>query len=304
MSRRRGARAAGVHLLHGLLMGSADIVPGVSGGTMALIVGIYERLIHSIRSLAGAAVLLLRGRREEAGARWREVDWVLVLPLGVGVLTALKLGAYVIPPLLERYPEGSRAVFFGLIAASLPIPWRRMVSRRGSHYLLAVAAAVAAFLLVGLPPREVADPPLVAVFFAAAVAICAMILPGVSGSFLLFVMGIYAATLEAVNAMALGYIGVFALGAIIGLGAFSRLLDHLLHHYHDSTMGALVGLMAGSLRALWPWQDADRRLLAPPGDDSLLVALGLAALGFAAVTLLVRLGKVAESRTPLPPGHG
>jgi putative membrane protein len=301
MKERSGIGAVVVHYLQGLLMGGADIIPGVSGGTMALIVGIYERLIHSIRSLAGAAVYLLRGRRTDAGERFRAVHWWLVLPLGAGVLTALVVGASLIPPLLERYPEGSRAIFFGLILGSLAIPWRRIRVVRPVHYAVAGGAALIAFLLVGLPPREVLDPPLIAVFFAAAIAICAMILPGVSGSFLLYVMGIYAATLTALNGRDLTYIAVFGAGAVIGLGSFSRVIDHLLRHRHDVTMAALVGLMGGSLRALWPWQTDDRSLLAPPGDGSTLSALALAALGFALVSLLVHFGNVAERRSaPVP----
>jgi putative membrane protein len=299
--RERGARAAAVHYLQGLLMGSADIIPGVSGGTMALIVGIYERLIASIRNVAGAAISLVRLRGGEARERLAAVEWWLVIPLGLGVLTALKVGAMFIPGLLERYPEGSRALFFGLIAASIPIPWRRRYERRPAHAGVAVGAAVVAFLLVGLPPREVLSPPLIAVFLAAAVAICAMILPGVSGSFLLYVMGIYTATLTALNAMDLTYIVVFAAGAAIGLGAFAKLLDFLLRNHHDTTMAALVGLMAGSLRALWPWQAADRTLLMPPADGSALTALALAVVGFVAVSLLVHFGRAAEHRgTPLP----
>jgi putative membrane protein len=285
-----------VHYLQGLLMGGADVIPGVSGGTMALIVGIYERLIHSIRSLAGSAVYLLRGRRGEAGERFREVDWRLVLPLGAGVLTALVVGARLIPPLLERYPEGSRALFFGLILGSVAIPWKRIGAVKPMHYAIALGFGLAAFLLVGLPPREILNPPLIAVFFAAAIAICAMILPGVSGSFLLFVMGIYGATLQAVNARDLPYIAVFGLGAVIGLGSFSRIIDYLLKHRHDATMAALVGLMAGSLRALWPWQDATRALLAPPADSTLVPALALAFAGFILVTLLVYFGNAAERR--------
>jgi putative membrane protein len=301
---RGGAGSPIVHFLQGLLMGGADIIPGVSGGTMALIVGIYERLIHSIRSLAGAAVYLLRGRRAEARDRFAEVHWRLVLPLGVGILTALITGARFIPPLLERYPEGSRAIFFGLILGSLAIPWKRIEERLPVHYAIAAGAAIAAFLLTGLPPREVTDPPLLAVFFAAAIAICAMILPGVSGSFLLYVMGIYAATLAAVNARDVAYIAVFAAGAVIGLGSFSRIIDHLLRHRHDVTMAALVGLMAGSLRALWPWQDVDRSILGPPADGSAMTAVALAVLGFAAVTALVWFGNVAESRGATEPERG
>ncbi|CAN5847913.1 DUF368 domain-containing protein [soil metagenome] len=304
MKSRTGPRVAVVHYLQGLLMGGADIIPGVSGGTMALIVGIFERLIHSIRALAASVVYTVRGKRLEAGERFRDVHWWLVLPLGAGVLTALVAGAALIPPILERYPEGSRAVFFGLIVGSLAIPWRRMSERLPVHYAIAFGFALVAFILVGLPPREISDPPLIAVFFAAAVAICAMILPGVSGSFLLYVMGLYAATLEALNNRDLLYIVVFAAGAVIGLGAFSRVIDHLLRHRHDVTMAALVGLMAGSLRALWPWQDAARGLLAPPAGGSTIAIGALALAGFVLVTLLVHFGNVAERKGNPEPYHG
>jgi putative membrane protein len=293
---KRGARSAIVHYAQGLLMGGADIVPGVSGGTVALIVGIYERLVSSVRAAASAPVALLRGDTGGMRAHLREVHWGLVIPLGVGILTALLVGARFIPALMERYPVQAHALFFGLIAGSLAIPWRRIHRRLPAHYGVAVVAAVLAFALVGLPPREMSSPSLLAVFAAASVAICAMILPGVSGSFLLLVMGMYAPTLRAVNARDLLYIAVFGMGAVIGLGLFSRLLDYLLSRHHDMTMAALVGLMAGSLRALWPYLDGNRGIMAPPTDASVLVPLGLALLGFALVTALSRMGAVAEQR--------
>jgi putative membrane protein len=155
---------------------------------------------------------------------------------------------------------------------------------------------VIAFVLVGLPPREILSPGLIIVFLAASVAICAMILPGVSGSFLLLVMGMYGPTLRAVNARDLAYIAVFGLGAAIGLGLFSRVLEYLLENHHDFTMAALVGLMAGSLRALWPWLTEDRGMLTPPADGTVLVPLVLAIVGFLIVTALARMGSVTESR--------
>jgi putative membrane protein len=282
------------HYLHGLLMGSADIVPGISGGTVALIVGIYERLIASVRAAASAAFAVLRLDLPRVRERLDEVHWRLVLPLGAGIVTALAIGARIIPGLLESYPVQSRALFFGLIAGSLAIPWRRMDRRLPVHYFAAAGAAVVAFLLVGLPPRVVADPSLIIVFLAASVAICAMILPGVSGSFLLLVMGMYEPTLRALNARDLLYVGIFIAGAAIGLGLFSKLLGYLLDHHHDLTMAALVGLMVGSLRALWPYLDEDRTLLAPPADASVMVPLMLALFGFLLVTLLVRMGTAAE----------
>ncbi len=286
-----------IHYLQGLLMGSADIVPGVSGGTVALIVGIYERLVSSIRAGASAAVAALRLDRPALRERLREVHWGLVLPLGAGIVTALVIGARFIPQLMDSYPVQARALFFGLIAGSLIIPWRRIERPVAVHYLVAVVATVAAFLLVGLPPQDIVEPGLILVFLAASVAICAMILPGVSGSFLLLVMGMYEPTLRAVNARDLLYVVVFVAGAAIGLGLFSKLLEYLLEHHHDITMAALVGLMVGSLRALWPYQDVDRSLLAPPADGSVLVPLALAILGFVIVTALAYMGSVAERRT-------
>jgi putative membrane protein len=287
-------RASVIHFIQGLLMGSADVVPGISGGTVALIVGIYERLISSVRAAASAPVALVRGDLNRVRYRLREVHWGLVIPLGLGIMTALLLGARHIPGLLAAYPVQGRALFFGLIVGSLVVPWRRIRHRVGLHYLVAVAAAVIAFVLAGLPPREVLDPRSIAIFLAASIAICAMILPGVSGSYLLLVMGMYEPTLRAVDGRNLVYIGIFGLGAVIGIGIFSRVLEFLLSRYHDVTMAALVGLMVGSLRALWPWLDADRRILVPVADGTLLPAFLLALLGFVLVTLLIRIGAAAD----------
>lgn len=283
---RSGFRHAPLHFAQGLLMGSADVVPGVSGGTMALIVGIYERLVESVREGLGAPYYLVTGRVGEAKRAFAAVDWGLVLPLGVGVLTALVLAAGIIPDLLERYPEESRGLFFGLIVASIAIPWQALDRRTWREGVAAVVAAVAAFVLVGLPalaPAE--DPGALRIFLSAAVAICAMILPGVSGSFLLLALGMYEVTLEALHDRDLGYVAVFAAGAAVGLGLFSRLLTWLLAEKSDLTMAALVGLMAGSLRALWPWQTESRGLL-PPGE-SLGAVVGLAVLGIAVVAALM-----------------
>ncbi len=283
-------RASAVHGVHGLLMGSADIIPGVSGGTVALILGIYERLIDSIHAVASALVAF--GRRDRAAgiAHWRRADLGLVVPLAAGILGALAIGSVVLPPLIEQEPVITSAVFFGLIAGALPIPWRRIGVRDGSHPLLALAGGVLAFALAGLAPATVEDPSLPLVFAAAAVAICAMILPGVSGAYLLLVMGMYEVTLEAAGRLDIVYVGVFAAGAIAGLAAFSKLLAWLLDQRHDATMAVLVGLMAGSLRRLWPWQDHAGTLQVPAATGEVAVALGCVLIGLAVVTALVRFG--------------
>ncbi|MBA2528584.1 MAG: DUF368 domain-containing protein [Euzebyales bacterium] len=280
-------------------MGSADVVPGVSGGTVALIVGIYEELVTSVRAAASAPLSLLRGDARGARRRLGEVAWGLVLPLAAGIVVALVVGAAVIPSLLQAYPVAMLAIFFGLIAGSLAVPWRR-VERRGRLELgLSAAAFVVAYGLVGLPPRAVADPSLAQVFASAAVAICAMILPGVSGAFLLLVLGVYTPTLDALHDRDLLYVATFVAGCAVGLGLFSRLLEHLLTRHHSLTMAVLVGLMAGSLRALWPWQDLDRGLLAPPSAAALAGAVLLALVAAGAVTLLTRAG-ARTGREDLP----
>ena len=271
-------------------MGGADIIPGVSGGTVALIVGIYERLIHSIKLLFGAAVALLRGRLADFRTELAEVEWMLIVPLFAGITTALLAGAAIIPGLLKSYPVEMRAIFFGLILGSLAIPWRRMSDRSVNNYALAIIAAIVAFV-VGLPAGDISDPDLWMVFLFATVAICAMILPGVSGAFLLLVFGIYEPTLTALHDRDLLYVAVFGAGAAIGLGSFSGILNWLLEHYHDATMAVLVGLMAGSLRALWPWITEDRSLLLPDSASEATLPLVLIVAGVLFVLGLARAGR-------------
>ena len=277
-------------------MGGADIIPGVSGGTMALIVGIYERLIASISHGASAVFSLVRLDVAEARAHLRAVEWGLVVPLGLGVVTALAVGARIIPVLLERYPMHCLGLFFGLVAASIYIPWQRIGRRSAAIFGVAVAGAVAAFWLTGFPPAAGFTPSLPLVFACASVAICAMILPGVSGAFLLKVMGVYEATLLAVNARDVSYVLVFVAGAAVGIGLFSKVLNWLLRHYHDVTMAALVGLMAGSLRALWPWQGDDRGLHLPAPGDPVWGPVALFVLGFTFVLGLTLLSDRLEEK--------
>jgi putative membrane protein len=274
------------HTVHGAVIGSANVIPGVSGGTMALIFGIYEDLIHSLSAGFTASLRALRLDLVGMRSKLREIDWILIAGLAIGVLAILVAGGKLVPYLLDTYPQQSRGLFFGLIIGSLAIPWLRMSGVRAHHVLLTVLAAAIAFTLVGLPPREVDSPGLVAIFLTAMVAITAMILPGVSGAHLLLVLGMYTSTFRAINERDLGFIVVFALGAGIGLGSFAKFLNWLLARYHDATMAVLIGLMAGSLRALWPWADVDGALRMPGADDPIALVIVLAVGGFLAVSAL------------------
>ena len=272
------------NLLRGFLIGTAEVIPGVSGGTIALIVGIYERIIGSAASAVEAFVLLLRGKLQEAKVAARQIDWLLVLPVLVGMFAAIFAAAAAIEPLLESQPENMRGLFAGLILVSLLVPYRMVgASWRAADYLLGLIAAAISFVFASLPKQEVADPALALVFLAAAVAVCALVLPGVSGSFLLLAIGFYAPTIDAVNDFDFGYLSVFVLGAIVGLAMFSTALRWLLVNQRRITLVVMTGLMLGSLRSLWPWQDN----LGQPVSSESLTPLAFFAVGALFVALLL-----------------
>jgi putative membrane protein len=260
-------------------------------------VGVYRTLITAIAD-AVRAVRTLVGLASGgpslrlASSRLRALPWHVLLPLAIGMVSAVVLGARFIEPLLEDYPVRMRALFFGLVLAGIVVP-ARLVLRTGPERWrildIAVASAFAALLfwLTGLPPQTIDDPAALVVLLSAAVAICALVLPGISGSFLLLSVGMYEPTISAVNDRNLGYVAVFALGAIIGLGSFVTLLKWLLTNHAHITLVAVTGLMAGSLRALWPWQGPDRELLAPVGDIGVVLLIGIAGCAVVALLLLV-----------------
>ena len=272
------------NLVRGFLIGIAEVIPGVSGGTIALIVGIYERIIGSAASAVEAFLFLLRGKLQEAKVAARQIDWLLVLPVLVGMFAAIFAAAAIIEPLLESQPENMRGLFAGLILVSLLVPYRMVgASWRVTEYLLGLIAAAFSFALVSLPRQEVADPALALVFIAAAVAVCALVLPGVSGSFLLLAIGFYAPTIAAVNDFDLGYLSVFVIGAIVGLAMFSTALRWLLVNQRRITLVVMTGLMVGSLRALWPWQDS----LGQPVSPESVTPLVFFAVGALFIALLL-----------------
>ncbi|MDA8718824.1 DUF368 domain-containing protein [Aquiluna sp.] len=272
------------NLLRGFLIGIAEVIPGVSGGTIALIVGIYERIVGSAATAVEALVFLVRGRLQDAKASAKQIDWLLVLPVLSGMLVAIFAAAAAIEPLLESQPENMRGLFAGLILVSLIVPYRMVgASWRAADYLVGLMAAALSFVLVSLPRQEVTDASLILVFLAAAVAVCALVLPGVSGSFLLLAIGFYAPTITAVNDLDLGYLSVFVLGAIVGLALFSTVLRWLLVNQRKITLVVMTGLMLGSLRALWPWQDN----LGQPVSPGSLTPLVFFVVGALVVTVLL-----------------
>lgn len=273
----------------GFAMGAADIVPGVSGGTVALVLGIYERLIHNVRTAAGAARHLVQGDLARFRARLGRVEWMWLLSLLAGILTAVVALSSVIEHLLEDQPVRMAGLFFGLVLGSVIVAWR-LVKRVGSReVLLMLLTATTLFVLLGLRSdteasgAEVVTEPLWKFFAVGAIAICAMILPGISGSFILVMLGMYTEVLGAVNDRDVLVLAVFTLGCVVGLGAFSTLLNWLLVHHHDPVIAVMVGLMLGSLRILWPWpRGTDTTTLALPADD-IVVPILLGVVGFVVV---------------------
>lgn len=279
--------------VRGFAMGAADIVPGVSGGTIALIFGIYERLVSSVRAGSSALGNLVKGDMSGFKEWMRRVDWLFIIPLGVGILVAIIALAPPIEHLLEDEAVLMAAVFLGLVAGSVVVAWRLLKEPTAQHLLIIVGVGAAAFILLGLrggtsevTVTQVADPSLWAFFVAGAIAICAMILPGISGSFLLVVLGMYGPVLSAVTDRNLSALVVFMIGAVIGLALFSQILDRALHRHHDIVIASLIGLMAGSVRVLWPWPfGVDSTELGAP-DGQILASVIAALIAFVAVVVI------------------
>jgi putative membrane protein len=293
-----GPRAVAVTYVSGFLMGSADIVPGVSGGTVALVLGIYERLVASIRQGAHAMSLLVRGRVGATLDALRHVEWVFLLSLLAGIATAVVTLASGLEHLLETQPVPLSAAFLGLVAGSCVVALDELEERTARLWGVMAVSAVVTFVLLGFRTGSVSDPAPAVVFASGALAICAMILPGISGSFILLMIGMYQTVLGSITDRDLGVIVVFGAGAVIGLAAFSTVLTWMLVRARDLVLAVLIGLMAGSLRVLWPWpagEDGvgDTTLGAPDGQVAIAVALAIA--GFALVVLVARVARRIEA---------
>ena len=284
--------------IKGFCMGAANVVPGVSGGTMALILGIYEELIHAIRSLN------LRFLRLIALLKIREafssVSWPFLLSVCLGVLVATLSLAEALSWLLFTYPVVVWSFFFGLILSSIFTVGRVVREWRIPTFVAIGVGAVGAYFLFGMIP--VATPN--AAWFlvlSGFLAICAMILPGISGAYILVLLGKYHYTLEALNNRDFQSLFLLMVGAVAGLLSFVRVLDWLLKRYYDLTMAILIGLMLGSLRRIWPWKEtlttfidshgnvlpALQVNILPPGlDTEVVLAFLFMLLGFAVVISL------------------
>ena len=285
-----------LNFIRGSLIGVAELIPGISGGTIALITGVYKRIIDSAAEAVRGIVLLFgfsKANFAKSTTHFKAISWSLLIPMLVGMVTAIFVGAGIVEPLLEQYPTVTKAVFAGLIAASLFVPitlsgmgWKLV------HYLVLLISAIAAFGFTSIPRAADTDPSFIVIVVSAAFAVCALVLPGISGSYLLLALGIYAPTVAAVNDRDFGYLGTFVLGAILGLASFVSLLQWLLANKIKMTMVVMTGLMIGSLRALWPWQNETGAVLMPEssfGLELLMFGVGSAVV-FGLIVIERRMG--------------
>lgn len=238
--------------LKGICMGAADVVPGVSGGTIAFITGIYEEFLNSLKSFNVKNIKLIF--TDGVGAFWKSVNGNFLLALFIGIFTSVFSLAKALKWCLDEYPILIWGFFFGLIIASSIVVIKKLSVVNVKVIIALIIGAVASFFITKFTPAETPEAYWF-VFLTGALAICAMILPGISGAFILLLLGKYSFILGAISDFNLVIIGVFGLGAVVGLLGFSNILSWLLKKYHDVTIAILAGFMIGSLNKVWPWKE-------------------------------------------------
>lgn len=240
-------------IVRGFAMGASDVVPGVSGGTVALVLGIYEGLIGNISTGSKALGRLVKGDVKGFIDGLKAVDWLFLIPLAVGLGAAVVVLSGIIEAALHDHPEAMAGLFFGLVIGSIVVARGLLKAPNAQHAAIALAVGAVLFFLLGFQSGPISDPAAIVLIGSGALASCALILPGISGSFILLMIGMYAVVLNAVDERIFSQIALVGIGAIIGLALFSSFLTYLLDNFHDRVMAVLIGLMIGSLRVLWPW---------------------------------------------------
>ncbi|MDY0781081.1 DUF368 domain-containing protein [Tenacibaculum sp. IB213877] len=289
--------------LKGMAMGAADVVPGVSGGTIAFISGIYEELLQSISNIN---LSLFKTLKEEGFAKaWKQLNGNFLLALFSGIFISIVSLAKVISWLLDHHPVLLWSFFFGLVLASIIYIAKQVTKWNVIAFILLIIGALLAYYITTLNPMVSENSSFFFMFLAGAIAICAMILPGISGSFILVLLGAYKPILSAVNSRNFATIAAVGLGAVVGLLSFSRVLKWLFANYKNYTLVALTGFIVGSLNKIWPWKKVltfrtnshgekvpFNELSVSPfsyeGDPQLLYAVLLALAGFSLILFLER----------------
>ena len=285
--------------LKGMAMGAADVVPGVSGGTIAFISGIYEELITSLNNID--LQLFKTWRHEGFKAAWNRINGNFLLALFIGIAISVLTLAQLISWLLDNEPILVWSFFFGLVSASIIFVAKTIERWTAGTVLAFILGAVLAYLITIIPAGSNSES-LPFLFLSGALAICAMILPGISGAFILVLLGSYKTILEAVNQRDMMIIATVGLGAVFGLLSFSKLLKWMFRKYKNLTLALLTGFMLGSLNKIWPWKrvvesrEVEGKTLVVKevnispfemaGDNQLMAAIVLAILGFSVIFIL------------------
>ncbi|RLC30032.1 MAG: DUF368 domain-containing protein [Deltaproteobacteria bacterium] len=310
----RTAKESFILYVKGLCMGSADVIPGVSGGTIALITGIYEQLLESIKSFDSTAVRRILSFDLKGAVAAVHVRFLVFL-LG-GIATAIISTAKLMNYLLIHHPVPTWSLFFGLIAASVLVVGRKVTSWDKTTLPACMLGVAAAWEIVSLVPVTTPED-MWFVFLSGFIAICAMILPGISGAFILLILGKYAFIIGALKNPFLVQnviiLFVFCAGCLAGILSFSRLLSYMLSRWHDITLAVLTGLMAGSMKKIWPWKEPvevavimgkphvlyERNIIPKEGMSmEVMAAITLAVIGFFIVIALDRLSSPKKTAVP------
>ena len=269
--------------LRGFLMGLCDVIPGVSGGTIALITGIYERLVHAIGSIHPRMIKSFIARDKKAIlADLKEMDFVFLVLLAFGIGIAFILMSRVITYFLQELPQLTYAFFFGLILASSVYLLRDIKEKKYEYLIFLIIGFILGFLLVGIKPLDVGHAPLM-IFVTGMAALCAMILPGISGAYITLLFGQYEYMLTSLHNFVLVDILLFCIGGVVGLLLFTRVLKYLLAHYHAPMLSVLIGLMLGTSRLLY--MEVERAGGFIP-LSFLAVIIGIGVIGFIAFMAL------------------
>ena len=296
--------------LKGMAMGAADVVPGVSGGTIAFISGIYEELLTSISSINFSTLKLLKSKGIKAA--WEAINGNFLVALVIGIFISIVSLAQLISWLLEHKPILVWSFFFGLVLASVLYIGRQITKWNNIAVISLVLGAVIAYYITTLEPLISGNSSPFFLFLAGAIAICAMILPGISGAFILVLLGAYKPVLEAIDNKDFKLLAILAVGAVVGLLSFSKILKWLFNNYKNYTLAVLTGFIVGSLNKIWPWKETltwrvnshglkvpfNEQSISPfsfEGDSQLLLAIVLAIVGFALIILLEKLANKLDT---------
>ncbi len=290
--------------LKGMAMGAADVVPGVSGGTIAFISGIYDELIDSINALNFGLLRVVKTKGLKAA--WVKVNGNFLFSLLLGIVISVFSLAKLLSSLLITYPILVWAFFFGLVLASIFFVGKQLKKWNVSLVLSLLAGSVISFLITQIPASTGANPSALYLVLSGALAICAMILPGISGSFILVLLGVYQVVLTAIHQRDIAKIALLAAGAVIGLLSFAKILKYIFTHYKEVTLAVLTGFLVGALYKIWPWKQIietatiegkiiviKEKSISPfsfQGDNLLLYALLCALSGFLLLLIFERWG--------------